>query len=247
MVVSDDDAYDRFYNIFANPMLWFIQHYLWDLSNAPDVRRHEIEAFEFGYNVVNEDLAKAVVEEIEGVDEPVVMVHDYHLYTLPGADPQGAARRVPAPLRAHPVDPARRLAGAAARRARRDLRGAAGQRHHRVPHAVLPLELPAVLPRPAGPRRRLRRSGIVQLRGPRGVGPRLPAADRRRRRSSGVAADRARRGVRGRAAAPPARAPRAARRPRRPVQERAARLHRVRPVPRAAPRVPREASRSSPS
>src|SRR4051794_29486589 len=83
MVVSDDDAYDRFYNIFANPMLWFIQHYLWDLSNAPDVRRHEIEAFEFGYNVVNEDLAKAVVEEIEGVDEPVVMVHDYHLYTLP--------------------------------------------------------------------------------------------------------------------------------------------------------------------
>ncbi|WP_445148069.1 alpha,alpha-trehalose-phosphate synthase (UDP-forming) [Baekduia sp. Peel2402] len=84
MVVSDDDAYDRFYNIFANPMLWFIQHYLWDLSNAPDVRRHEIEAFEFGYNVVNEDLARAVVEEIEGVEEPVVMVHDYHLYTLPG-------------------------------------------------------------------------------------------------------------------------------------------------------------------
>jgi len=83
LVESDPVAYDRFYNIFANPMLWFIQHYLWDLSNAPDVRRNEIEAFEFGYNVVNEDLARAVVEEIEGVDEPVVMVHDYHLYTLP--------------------------------------------------------------------------------------------------------------------------------------------------------------------
>jgi trehalose 6-phosphate synthase len=82
-VVSDDDAYDRFYNIFANPMLWFIQHYLWDLSNAPDIRRNEVEAFEFGYNVVNEDLARAVLEEIEGQDEPVVMVHDYHLYTLP--------------------------------------------------------------------------------------------------------------------------------------------------------------------
>src|SRR4051794_21151063 len=84
LVVSDDQAYDRFYNVFANPMLWFIQHYLWDLSNAPDVRRHEVEAFEFGYNVVSEDLARAVVEEIEGQDEPVVMVHDYHLYTLPG-------------------------------------------------------------------------------------------------------------------------------------------------------------------
>ncbi|MEA2320301.1 MAG: trehalose 6-phosphate synthase, partial [Solirubrobacteraceae bacterium] len=83
LVVSDPDAYDRFYNIFANPMLWFIQHYLWDLSNAPDVRRHEVEAFEYGYNVVNEDLAQAVVEAIEGQDEPVVMVHDYHLYTLP--------------------------------------------------------------------------------------------------------------------------------------------------------------------
>src|SRR3989440_2123296 len=82
-VASEPEAYDRFYNVFANPMLWFIQHYLWDLSNAPDIRRHEVEAFEFGYNVVNEDLARAVIEEVEGVSEPVVMVHDYHLYTLP--------------------------------------------------------------------------------------------------------------------------------------------------------------------
>jgi trehalose 6-phosphate synthase len=83
LVASDPEAYDRFYNIFANPMLWFIQHYLWDLSNAPDVRRNEVEAFEYGYNVVNEDLAVAVVEEIEEAEDPVVMVHDYHLYTLP--------------------------------------------------------------------------------------------------------------------------------------------------------------------
>ncbi len=83
LVVSDPDAYDRFYNVFANPMLWFIQHYLWDLSNAPDIRREEMEAFEYGYNVVNEDLARAVVEEIEDASEPVVMIHDYHLYTLP--------------------------------------------------------------------------------------------------------------------------------------------------------------------
>src|SRR5438445_12510046 len=26
-VVSDPEAYDRFYNVVANPMLWFIQHY----------------------------------------------------------------------------------------------------------------------------------------------------------------------------------------------------------------------------
>src|SRR5580692_10900369 len=83
LVASDPESYDRFYNVFANPMLWFIQHYLWDLSNAPDIRRNEIEAYEFGYNVVNEDLARAVVEEIEDVEDPVVMVHDYQLYTLP--------------------------------------------------------------------------------------------------------------------------------------------------------------------
>jgi trehalose 6-phosphate synthase len=84
LVASDAHAYDGFYNIIANPMLWFIQHYLWDLSNAPDIRRNETEAFEFGYNAVNEDLARAVLEEVEDVEEPVVMVHDYHLYTLPG-------------------------------------------------------------------------------------------------------------------------------------------------------------------
>jgi trehalose 6-phosphate synthase len=82
-VASDADAYDRFYNIFANPMLWFIQHYLWDLSNAPDIRRHEVEAFELGYKVVNQDLADAVLQEIDGQNEPVVMVHDYQLYALP--------------------------------------------------------------------------------------------------------------------------------------------------------------------
>ena len=83
LVDSDPEAYDGFYNIVANPMLWFIQHYLWDLSNAPDIRRHEIDAFDYGYRVVNEDLARAVIEQIDGLDEPVVMVHDYHLYLLP--------------------------------------------------------------------------------------------------------------------------------------------------------------------
>ena len=67
----------------ANPLLWFIQHYLWDLSYAPDIREKDVEDFEQGYKVVNEDLAAAVIEEIDGVGDPIVMVHDYHLYTLP--------------------------------------------------------------------------------------------------------------------------------------------------------------------
>ncbi|MGI8921517.1 MAG: alpha,alpha-trehalose-phosphate synthase (UDP-forming) [Solirubrobacteraceae bacterium] len=83
LVASDAEAYELFYSVVANPMLWFIQHYLWDLSNAPDIRREEMDAFDHGYRVVNEDLARAVVDELEGLDAPVVMVHDYHLYLVP--------------------------------------------------------------------------------------------------------------------------------------------------------------------
>lgn len=83
MVESDQAAYDRFYNVIANPILWFIQHYLWDLSNAPDIRKEEIDAWYQGYEVVNEDIANCVIGQIEGRDEPLVMLHDYHLYTAP--------------------------------------------------------------------------------------------------------------------------------------------------------------------
>jgi trehalose 6-phosphate synthase len=83
LVESDPDAYDRFYNVIANPILWFIQHYLWDLSNAPDIRREEADAWDHGYKVVNSDIAKAVVNSIEGIEDPLVMLHDYHLYTCP--------------------------------------------------------------------------------------------------------------------------------------------------------------------
>ena len=83
LVESDPEAYDLFYNVVANPMLWFIQHYLWDLSNAPDIGRGEVEAYEQGYRTVNEDLARAVLEEVEDQDQAVVMLHDYHLYLAP--------------------------------------------------------------------------------------------------------------------------------------------------------------------
>jgi trehalose 6-phosphate synthase len=84
LVGSDPDAYDRFYNVIANPILWFIQHYLWDISNAPDIRQQEIDSWDHGYQTVNQDIARAVLAEIEGQKDPLVMLHDYHLYTAPG-------------------------------------------------------------------------------------------------------------------------------------------------------------------
>ena len=52
-VVIDAETYNNYYNVVANPMLWFIQHYLWDLSNAPDIRREELDAWEHGYLAAN--------------------------------------------------------------------------------------------------------------------------------------------------------------------------------------------------
>jgi len=82
-VLIPPDAYDRHYNVVANPMLWFIQHYLWDLSNVPDIRREEMEAWEDGYVVANSLFAEAVGAEIARRPGSIVMLHDYHLYTAP--------------------------------------------------------------------------------------------------------------------------------------------------------------------
>jgi trehalose 6-phosphate synthase len=82
-VSIDHDTYHSYYNVVANPMLWFIQHYLWDLSNAPDVRHEELEAWEHGYLAANRAFADAVVEELDEDPNRVVMLHDYHLYTAP--------------------------------------------------------------------------------------------------------------------------------------------------------------------
>jgi trehalose 6-phosphate synthase len=84
-VEIDDETYHAYYNVVANPMLWFIQHYLWDLSNAPDVRREELDAWEHGYLAANRAFAEAVIEELREDPGRVVMLHDYHLYTAPDA------------------------------------------------------------------------------------------------------------------------------------------------------------------
>ena len=36
LVSHDPPAYERFYNVLANPTLWFLQHYLWGLGAAPE-------------------------------------------------------------------------------------------------------------------------------------------------------------------------------------------------------------------
>ena len=238
LVESDPEAYDRFYNVIANPMLWFIQHYLWDLSNAPDIRRAEVEAYEQGYCVVNEDLARAVLEEVE--ERRAGRGDAPRLPPLHGAEvhPRGAPRRLPPPLRPHPLDPAGRLARAArATCARTSTRASSSNdivafhtRSYRRNFLLCCRELFDLdVDEDAG---------VVHFDG-REVWVRaypLPISAETFQRNA-QRADGAR--VRARDPAPPARAPDPARGPRGPVEERPARLHGLRPLPRAAPGVPR--------
>jgi len=83
LVAHEPEVYDRFYNVFANPTLWFLQHYLWGLGSAPDLGPEVHAAWEHGYVPVNEALAAAALEELAREPEAVVFFHDYHLYLAP--------------------------------------------------------------------------------------------------------------------------------------------------------------------
>ncbi len=82
-VVHDDDAYDRYYNVVSNPVLWFAQHYLWDLALMPSVDRGLEGAWDDGYAAVNAAFAEAVVVELDADPEAAVFFQDYHLYLAP--------------------------------------------------------------------------------------------------------------------------------------------------------------------
>ena len=83
LVAHDEIAYDWFYNVVSNPMLWFLQHYLWELAYTPSIDVALRSAWDEGYAQVNESFADAVLEELEAEPEAAVFFHDYHLYLAP--------------------------------------------------------------------------------------------------------------------------------------------------------------------
>jgi trehalose 6-phosphate synthase len=83
LVEHDETAYDWFYNVVSNPMLWFLQHYLWELAYTPTIDIALKHAWTEGYARVNEGFADAVIEELEAAPETPVFFHDYHLYLAP--------------------------------------------------------------------------------------------------------------------------------------------------------------------
>jgi trehalose 6-phosphate synthase len=85
LVSHEQAAYDWFYNVVANPMLWFLQHYLWELAHTPSIDVALRHAWNEGYVRVNEAFAGAVLEELELEPDAAVFFHDYQLYLAPRA------------------------------------------------------------------------------------------------------------------------------------------------------------------
>ena len=83
-VVTSRRVYHKYYNIFCNPLLWFLQHYMWNSPYNPNIDASVLDAWDDGYVQVNRAFADVVLEEAKRHSSPpVVMLHDYHLYLVP--------------------------------------------------------------------------------------------------------------------------------------------------------------------
>jgi trehalose 6-phosphate synthase len=83
-VVVPRNVYQRHYYVFCNPLLWFIQHYMWNTPRTPNIGRAVYEAWESGYITVNDAIADAIAAEVrDDRHPPYVLLQDYHLYHAP--------------------------------------------------------------------------------------------------------------------------------------------------------------------
>ena len=83
LVEHEEEAYDLMYNHLANPLLWFVQHGLYDLPYSPNHDKDTRRAWEEGYVAVNRNFAEAVARTVEGQEAPIILLHDYQLYMTP--------------------------------------------------------------------------------------------------------------------------------------------------------------------
>jgi len=84
-VTSPRNVYHKYYNLFCNPLLWFLQHYMWNSPFTPNIDAKVYDAWENGYVAVNRSFADAVIAEAkQDKTPPFVMIHDYQLYLVGG-------------------------------------------------------------------------------------------------------------------------------------------------------------------
>ncbi len=83
-VAISKGAYRKHYEKVSNELLWFLQHYLYDPTQASASANRLQDDWNNGYRVANQAIADEVNAEIDReTTTPVVMLHDYHLYLAP--------------------------------------------------------------------------------------------------------------------------------------------------------------------
>ncbi len=89
LVITEEDAYHKYYNVISNPLLWFIQHGLWDIARNPIIDRETWDAWDNGYKAINKQFAQTIADGVrqtlgEDNERPVVIFpQDYHMYLVP--------------------------------------------------------------------------------------------------------------------------------------------------------------------
>jgi trehalose 6-phosphate synthase len=83
LVAHDASTYEGYYNVIANPLLWFIQHSLWGLGTRPELDDATHQAWHDGYVRANRSFADAVVGQLDNNPDAAVFFNDYHLYLAP--------------------------------------------------------------------------------------------------------------------------------------------------------------------
>ncbi len=79
-LTPDPEAYHGYYNVISNPLLWFVQHSMWDIPRQPVIDSMTWKAWE-EYVSINTMFGEAIIDQIRSTAKPsVVMLQDYHLY-----------------------------------------------------------------------------------------------------------------------------------------------------------------------
>ena len=82
-IKTEEDIYNDFNGKFANPLLWFIHHSMWNPPYSPCADEELHKAWD-SYQHVNEMFASAIGEDVSNSKiVPIVMLQDYHLYLTP--------------------------------------------------------------------------------------------------------------------------------------------------------------------
>ncbi|MGC9516169.1 MAG: alpha,alpha-trehalose-phosphate synthase (UDP-forming) [Methanomicrobiales archaeon] len=82
-IKTEEDVYNGFNGKFANPLLWFIHHSMWNPPYSPCADDELHQAWD-SYQHVNTKFAQSISEDVAQTKKTsIVMLQDYHLYLTP--------------------------------------------------------------------------------------------------------------------------------------------------------------------